>query len=689
MVADEMAGFRAFRSERVLREREPEPRDRYVRRLVGDDGRRTGVHGIAVRDRNRGRAIPAADGEPFQFRGNEQAVRLRRDFVEPALAAAHPNREARSGEVDRFADRRKGGFGRRSASVPEGVDVELFCAGRGKRDDAAEGRHGFDPPFVAEAETDLIDRRRGEAGNRQDAGRVRRSVLPGARHGRRERVRGDLETYGRGGGLPSGGPDGGRRGNRRSAAFVQRNGSLGCAGRKRREGDGRDRHGGAEIVRDEGSDEVGLVGRKTRNGERARAQRRGKGFRQERYGEVGRRGHLQRSVRRRGARSKIGEGDHDRRVGVPDGRHQDSRHGGGRLPVELRDAGRQERGVGHGVVFGLRPVCRRNCAEKAALVHAADEVGRCAPRIAPDGERVVVVRRCGSGRRRRLLDAVFVDRRGVVRIDHEDVLPPGSGEGRRRSVGGDVVSGRAARGNVTALPDHLPAIVCRLATHLAREETHVSGWLTGRHVEPPRNRKGVSDIEGGGVCNGEIGVGGAFPAVADFARDGSRHGGRSRAGRRGGETVSRRIRDRSARFRHVPDADVAGERALVAEGLPARVRAPAHDKLRVVRHRRETHPDERRAVRVPGVDFERKAGTIHVNERDVSAVRRRVQVGVGEPDGRVGRDADEDGEAGKSFRAGVPRHCENRPLVERDVRRSRQRGGGRQGGERDERGEEG
>ena len=201
----------------------------------------------------------------------------------------------------------------------------------------------------------------------------------------------------------------------------------------------------------------------------------------ERRGEVFRRGELDRHVRRRRALAARIDRGRDRRVRVGDGRHHDTRLGVVGFSIGLSIVSREETGVIHAVEFRLHPVRRRrrNCAEETALVNVADKVGRPSPRIAPDRERIVVVRRRGAGRCGRLLDSAFENRGGIVCIDHEDVLPPGPGEGRRRRVRGDVVAGRTACGNVAALPDHLPAAVCRLVAHLAREESDITGGLTG------------------------------------------------------------------------------------------------------------------------------------------------------------------------------------------------------------------
>ena len=240
----------------------------------------------------------------------------------------------------------------------------------------------------------------------------------------------------------------------------------------------------------------------------------------------------------------------------------------------------------------------------------------------------------------------------------------------------------------------MPVLVVLLAGKEPR--VVVVAGLSASDAHPSGNREGVADGLGIVGRDGEVGqVGGAegrgaLAAVADGAGHCDAGGRRGRPGRRGGEPVARRIGDRSTRLRHVPDADVAGERAFVADGLAARSAAPAHHKLGAVGHRGQPHPDQGFARRVPRVDFEREAVAAHVDEAQVGARGRILEIGVGEAGGRVRLEADQHREAGKRrLPGGIAGHRELCALGEGEPGRPRQRGGGRQGEERNERGEEG
>ena len=462
--------------------------------------------------------------------------------------------------------------------------------------------------------------------------------------------------------------------------------------------DARGEHGGG-IRRHERSDDrfaghgegvrradLCVVGRVRREADEGLRNRRGsrrhtvKRHGEERRGERRIRPYEEQQVRPRGIRRHPGvhaertDGHDERRVGVGYVRssHADLRLG--RRSVGLRRTGRQERGVVHRIVFGLRPIRPRNRVEQTALVDAADE--GClirVLRIVADAESHVVVRRGGTACRRHHLDAVLIEGRRPSVVDDEQVFPSAA---EASFVGSDVVLGGTSGGNGGVfLPDQFPAVVV-FPVFLPRNKPGVLGGLGAAHVEPAGDGERVTD--GLRIVGGRLQIGTsrravrALAAIPDRTRNGDGKSRSSPTRRHGVERVSRRIGDRSARLGHVPNANVAGKRTLVADDLAARRAAPAHDELGAVGHRREPHPDERRAVRVPGVDLERQAGPVHADESDVRAGGLRVKVVVGEPGRRVLGDADEHREAGKRRRARVAGDGKQRALVECSRCRPRQ-----------------
>ena len=106
----------------------------------------------------------------------------------------------------------------------------------------------------------------------------------------------------------------------------------------------------------------------------------------------------------------------------------------------------------------------------------------------------------------------------------------------------------------------------------------------------------------------------------------------------------------------VPHGAVAGrrpDRVRIDCGKRGRIRrAVVHrEGRRRAGDRRDAHPDERLAGRVPGVDLVRNQIAVRVRETDVGTVRRAV--GVVEADGRIRREPHEDGEVRERCGAGV------------------------------------
>ena len=107
-----------------------------------------------------------------------------------------------------------------------------------------------------------------------------------------------------------------------------------------------------------------------------------------------------------------------------------------------------------------------------------------------------------------------------------------------------------------------------------------------------------------------------FRAFAKFGGD-DRDGGVGRAVK----VVRRRVF--CVGLVHVPNAVIVREWIVGADGLAARLTAPAHHEIGSVLHQGQCHPDERLAVRIPRVDLERQAVPDHVDETQI-APRRLV-----------------------------------------------------------------
>ena len=357
-------------------------------------------------------------------------------------------------------------------------------------------------------------------------------------------------------------------------------------------------------------------------------------------------------------------------------------HGGGAVPVgpgdlPLRD---DEIQVGDRFEVRLDPVGRRDEIAQTDLVHVADEVvGRIrSSAIRPDAQGLPVVG--GSGDLSALENrSVLVDGRGRSFVDDGDELPTGVYKRRLerpfdRFWGSHHVIAANFIG-LTVDPHHrnFPSAGL-LIILLSREQPDVVPGLS-RRVEPARDDERVAYIQVVVVRSDQVdasaGGGRILAGRADAARGGGDGIGRGSRGN-GVEMVGRGVVDRSALPVHVPDADVVLPGVVVADVLAGHQgRTPVHDELGSALHRRQPDPDERRAVRVPRVDFERKRIVVRVEERDVRAVGGRMQVRVVEPADGVRGHADEDREPFErrfSGIAGDRQHVGVREPEERVVR---------------------
>ena len=569
---------------------------------------------------------------PCQFaRGGHgtPALRLRRvrkRAVVERRGACRAVIDARDAErdVDRRAVRRK-----RPADARRG---ERNVA----RGDVRQRDERLDPPVVADAQPHGVGRGGDQVGDRQRClrGSGDRGSLGGGSGDGREAVRRSLEAKRRG--LRARAERRGRagRGERREPALQERRRSRRRAGRGRRKRcNARDERIGTGVVHDRGAHVVGCSDLETGHVKGARvAVRNGIVEQPDQRGEVGRVGNPHVHGRRRGARAEGNDGRRHRRVRVGDVRNRNARHRIVRLPIGFRHPGRQERRIALRCVGRGDPVVAFERRGEAVFVDETRKALAGSPLVAGqphlDRPRLVVD---AAGVLRRLENAVDVVLCAARRVGHErkgKVMPFVRGGDEVVDV---VVVGDARRRDLDGRAFHA------VGNEAALAEKRLLARNIGE-VDPALDR--VAALEFGLGLRGPARDIGGRVRIRQARADGSGDE-RDAAGRRAVVAGARGVHD--VRLVHVPDALVAREGIVGADGLAARRGTPAHHELRPLPHRRERHPDERRAVRVPRVDLERKAVPGHVDEAQVGAALQ-LHLRIGEPVRRILGDPHEDRE---------------------------------------------
>ena len=403
---------------------------------------------------------------------------------------------------------------------------------------------------------------------------------------------------------------------------------------------------------------------------------------------VGRRPHLDEDVarRRRAAADRDCAGElRERRAGVVEGERGDRIRGLRELRHRPRREERRCRGL---VVVGLHPVGARREGADAHFIHVAPERTLAAGEAAADGQRrrtlLLEVGQVTAGHALTVgvegIDAA-VGASGlricgiVVGIDGIDLRPLVLHE--RENLAGDAQTAasilifrfRRPNAHVRAIGAQLQVPGLGRRPGLAADNGVVTdAGIRRGHIPQRPHPERHDEVDAERVQRGDFrplrrldlhalvflfALGRDRARGADLAdRNRERHVGSERR-----ERIVRGVVDRNPRvaaFAEVPDADVVRERVGRADvHLALLGRAVEHRELGAVLHRRELHPDQRLARRVPRVDLERERRAVLRDEADVVAGRLEHQVVVVEPGDAGFRDAHEHGEARQRRAAGV------------------------------------
>ena len=318
----------------------------------------------------------------------------------------------------------------------------------------------------------------------------------------------------------------------------------------------------------------------------------------------------------------------------------------------------QERRILDCVVLGLHPIGARHAVHQPAFVILAAHIGLVAVRVAAKGEVVVDIA-CSRNCTRLNQLTVAVDRQRRARIDEGDVYPrlveALAGEGARDAR---LIVAACRETRVTAA-EHLnfPAVFLGVDP-LAREKANVAGHAI--KPNPARNRKRVAEAERTVARYAQIATRGArrrltgtadrcvVARVADAVL-------RVALRRRGvGRAVLGRVRADAFRLAEVPHAAVVRVPGRERVMLGRRGIAPLHGEDRAVRERRQPHPDERLALRIPRVDLEVEQILVLIDKRKIR--RALTAFSVVEPSDRLRRDPHQHGKVCKLPLARIPAH---------------------------------